>query len=440
MHGWFDPTAWQVWLGGNFGLEVSREMLLAIALQLAVILAAYALALAARGLTCRWTDRLVERLDPRLRPPRVMAALRPLVTIALWWLLVLLATRVAWLFGEGANVLRIASSLLLAWIVIHATSSLVRDPFVARLVATITWIIAALDILGLLDVAATALDTLALTLGTVRISLLTVVKGALLLAVLLWAATAAAHVVRVRISRVGTLTPSVQVLIGNLLKITLVTIAVIVALNSVGIDLTAFAVFSGAIGLGLGFGLQKIVSNLVSGVILLVDKSIKPGDVIEIEKTFGWITSLGARYVSVRGRDGKEYLIPNEDLITHRVTNWSYSSRLVRIDVEFGVAYGTDLHRARAVAVEAAKRPKRALKEPAPVCHVTQFGDSAIQLVLRFWIDDPTSGVTNIKGEVMLALWEALRDAGIEIPVPQRELVIKHWPAVVAAPERRAAE
>jgi small-conductance mechanosensitive channel len=440
--GWFDPTAWQVWLGNTLGLEISRALLIAAGLQLAYLALALAAALAIRRFTCVWTDRLVERIDPRLRPPRIMVALRPLVPVLLWWLLVSLATRSAWIFGNPASLLRVAASLMVAWMAIHASSGVIRDRLLARLVATLVWIIAALDILGLLDVVTAALDSLALSFGNVRISALTIVKGALVLSVLLWAATAASHVVRLRIARIESLTPSVKVLVANLLKITLVTIAVVTALNSVGIDLTAFAVFSGAVGLGLGFGLQKIVSNLISGVILLLDKSIKPGDVIEIEKTFGWITSLGARYVSLRGRDGKEYLIPNEDLVTHRVTNWTYSSPLVRLDVEFGVAYASDLREVRRLAIAAAQLPERVLRAPLPVCHVTAFGDSAVMLVLRFWIADPTNGVTNIKGDVMLALWDSLKTHGIELPAPRREIRVASLPRWAEADyaERGAAE
>jgi small-conductance mechanosensitive channel len=160
----------------------------------------------------------------------------------------------------------------------------------------------------------------------------------------------------------------VQVLTGNLIKIALVCVALVIGLNTVGIDLTAFTVFSGAVGVGLGFGLQKIVSNFVSGIILLVERSIKPGDVIEVGSTFGSIIYLGARYASVRGRDGKEYLIPNENLITNEVVNWSYSNSLVRLDAEFGVAYSSDLHAVRDLAVEVANATARVLASPRPVC------------------------------------------------------------------------
>jgi small-conductance mechanosensitive channel len=440
VRSWLDVTAFQAWLNATMGIGVSRERLAAITLQLGWIALSLVIAVALRRATSARSDRLFERIDPRLRPPRVVRTLRPLVVVALWWLLVVLGSRAAWFFGDPANGLRIASSLLLAWMGAHAVSGLLRDRLAARLIGGIVWAIAALDILGLLDIVAAALDTIGVTLGAVRLSLLTLVKGALLLTVLLWSATALARAVRVRISKIDSLTPSVQVLIGNLLKIGLVTLAVVIALNSIGIDLTAFAVFSGAIGLGLGFGLQKIVSNLISGVILLLDKSIKPGDVIEIEKTYGWITSLGARYVAVRGRDGKEYLIPNEDLITHRVTNWSYSSSLVRLDVPFGVAYDSDLRQVRALAIEAAKIPERVVKVPAPVCHVTEFGESAIQLLLRFWIKDPTNGVVNVKGEVMLALWDAFKANRIELPAPQRQIWIKEPPPTPAAAWKRRDE
>ncbi|NJL50166.1 MAG: mechanosensitive ion channel [Blastochloris sp.] len=178
----------------------------------------------------------------------------------------------------------------------------------------------------------------------------------------------------------------------------------------------------GAIGLGLGFGLQKVVSNLVSGVILLADRSIKPGDVISVGDTFGWIAQLGARYVSVVTRDGRSFLIPNEDLITNRVINWSFSTQTVRLEVAFGVAYDSDPHLVRQIAVAAAKTVSRVHDMPPPVCHISGFGESSIDFVLRFWINDPVNGVANVKGDVFLALWDSFRERGITIPFPQMEM------------------
>jgi small-conductance mechanosensitive channel len=165
-----------------------------------------------------------------------------------------------------------------------------------------------------------------------------------------------------------------------------------------------------------------VVSNLVSGVIILLDKSVKPGDVISLGETFGWIESLGARYVSVVTRDGKEYLIPNEDLITGQVVNWSHSNEFVRIDLTFGSAYRDDPHLVRKLAIEAALATDRVLKDRPAVCHITGFGDSSVDYVLRFWIRDPVEGLTNIRGNVYLALWDTFHAHGITIPFPQREV------------------
>jgi len=166
------------------------------------------------------------------------------------------------------------------------------------------------------------------------------------------------------------------------------------------------------------------VSNLVSGVIILLDKSVKPGDVISLGDTFGWINSLGARYVSVVTRDGREFLIPNEDLITSQVVNWSHSNDFVRLDISFGTAYHDDPHRVRKLAIQAAASVDRVLTNKSPVCHIVGFGDSSVDYLLRFWIQDPTSGLTNIRGNVYLALWDVFQANEVSFPFPQREVKI----------------
>ena len=215
-----------------------------------------------------------------------------------------------------------------------------------------------------------------------------------------------------------------RVLVAKLLQITLFTLAVVIGLRAIGLDLTGLAVFSGAVGVGIGFGLQKVVSNLVSGVIILLDKSVKPGDVISLGDTFGWIDALGARYVSVVTRDGKEYLIPNEDLVTNQVVNWSHTNDFVRLDVNFGTSYKDDPHKVSKVAINAAMTVKRVLAQRTPVCWITEFGESSIHYVLRFWISDAQGGLTNVRGQVFLALWDAFKEAGISVPYPQREVRI----------------
>ena len=418
--------ALQEWLSVH--VDASRTVFWTAGIELLLVALAYILARALRWATQTRTDALIERIDTHLRNPQLMSALRPLVVVALWWVFVLLASALVAALGYANALLHSAASLLVAWIVIRATTALVKDAALSFAIAVIVWLAAAIDILGLLDATEAALDSAALTIGSLRLSLLTLIKATALLAFLLWAASTISRLVQLRINKVTGLTPSVRVLIANLFKITLMVLAVVVALNTVGIDLTALALFSGAVGVGVGLGLQKVVSNFVAGIILLLDRSVKPGDVIETEQTFGWVTSMGARYVSVRSRDGKEYLIPNDDLITHRVVNWSYSSRLVRLDVSFGVAYGTDLRKVRELAVATAAKTARVIATPSPVCHVTALGDSAIHFVLRFWIEDPVNGVTNVKGEVLVALYDALTGDGIELPFPQYEVRIRRGP------------
>jgi len=266
----------------------------------------------------------------------------PIAWLVLLWLSVLIALQ-----AELAHpIMTIVVNLLTAWVVIRLSTSLVRDPVWSRFLTLVVWTIAALNILGLLDPAMAMLDNAAVTLGGLRISALTVVKAMLSLAVLLWLATVASRLLERRITSLPNLTPSLQVLIVKLLKISLVVIAVVVALRTVGIDLTAFAVFTGALGVGIGFGLQKAVSNFISGLSILIDKSIKPGDVISLGDTYGWVSSLGARYVSVVTRDATEYLIPNDELINQRVINWSYSNAEVRLKLPVAISYSADVRQA----------------------------------------------------------------------------------------------
>jgi len=262
----------------------------------------------------------------------------------------------------------------------------------------------------------------ALTVGGVRISALLVLNAVLSLAILLWVAVMASRVLERRITQSVQLTPTFQVLLIKLLKVVLVGIAIALALSTVGIDLTAFAVLGGAIGLGIGFGLQKIVSNLIAGVIILLDKSIKPGDVISVGETFGWINSLGARYASVVTRDGTEYLIPNEDLITQQVVNWSYSNDAVRLKIPIGISYKSDPRQAIALCFDAAREESRILKLPAPNVLLKGFGDSSVDIEMRVWIRDPRNGVSNIKSAILLRVWDKFHEHGIEIPYPQRDL------------------
>ena len=403
------------------------DQLLVASTLVQVIIVALAF-LAARFLAPRLRALIERQAKRRKLEERLTTGARALAPLALpvcWLSLQWLSVFVAAAMGWPHALVRTTVSLLTAWVVIRLTSSLVRDPVWSRAVALTVWTIAALNILELLQPTIVLLDQLGLTLGGLRISALTVIKAMLALAVLLWVATFASRLLESRIKSAPNLTPSVQVLFTKLLKIVLITIAVVAALGSVGIDLTAFAVFSGAVGVGIGFGLQKVVANLISGVILLLDRSVKPGDVIAVGDRYGWIDSLGARYVSVVTRDGIEYLIPNEDLIANRVENWSYSNNLLRLRAPIGISYGADVREAMRLCVEAARAAPRVLTQPEPVCLVAGFGESSVDLELRFWINDPQAGTANVRSAVLLGVWDRFHEHGIEIPFPQRDLHIR---------------
>ena len=342
-------------------------------------------------------------------------------------LFVLLVWPVIWIMREytwpsRSYLLSVIGSLAFAWLIIAIVTRLIANGFVRAVVRYAGWSWATLSILDLTEEARQLLDSAAIEMGGMRLSLWIVVQAIVSIAVLMFLARFISTTTASRIRQNEEISPSMQVLAIKILQVLLYGAAFFIGLKTVGVDLTGLAVLSGAIGVGLGFGLQKVVSNLVSGVIILLDKSIKPGDVISLGETFGWINALGARYVSVVTRDGREYLIPNEDLITGQVVNWSHSNEFVRLDIYFGTAYGDDPHMVRRIAIEAAQGVDRVLGFKPPVCHIVGFGDSSVDYILRFWISDPTGGLTNIRGNVYLALWDAFQEHGISIPFPQREV------------------
>lgn len=344
-----------------------------------------------------------------------------IVFVALIWATVWIMGEVTW--PSRSYLLAIIANISLAWLVVVIVLRLVHNQTLRAVLRIGAWIWITLILTGLNEEAAQLLDSLALEFGETRISLWIILQALVMLGVTFAMARFFSRQSSRRIQRSEDISPSMQVLFIKVLQVVLYGAAFFIGLRIIGFDLTGLAFMSGFIGVGLGFGLQKVVSNLVSGVIILMDKSIKPGDVISLGETFGWINALGARYVSVVTRDGKEFLIPNEDLITNQVVNWSHSDKYVRLDIFFGTAYGDDPHLVRKIAIEAAQSVDRVLTFPkTPVCHITGFGDSSVDYILRFWIEDPTGGLTNIRGNVYLALWDAFQAHNISIPFPQREV------------------
>lgn len=294
-----------------------------------------------------------------------------------------------------------------------------------NLIATSIWIVVALHLLGWLPAVLKGLDGMAMQVGSTRISVLATLKLVLALALLWLLAQWLGRVIENRISRAEYVNPGMQVALVKLSKFVLLVLVFLLALDAVGIDLTTLAVFGGALGVGLGFGLQRIASNFISGFIVLFDRSIRPGDVITIDNKLGWVQELRARYVVVQDRDGVERLIPNETLITNEVINWSYSDRNVRMKIPVSISYDNDPEQALALLAEAAKANPRVLADPAPTTRLMAFGDSGVELELRVWIQDPEAGLGSVRSDINLAIWRAFKDAGIVIPYPQRDLHIR---------------
>jgi small-conductance mechanosensitive channel len=269
-------------------------------------------------------------------------------------------------------------------------------------------------------------DTLTFSLGNIRISAYTALRALLVVALVFWTTAILANLVEKRLSKLSKVQTTTRILITKVIQIALYVIASLVALDLIGLDLTTLTVFGGAIGIGIGFGLQKIASNFISGLILLLERSVEQDDLIELpDGTTGFVRKSSARYTLVETFDGKEILIPNEDFITNRVTNWTLSTTKARIQIHLGVSYGSDIEKARELILEAAREHPRCIEDPAPQCFLLNFGDSSVDFTLLFWVANVVEGRWAPQSEVMFAIWKKFRENGIEIPFPQRDVHIK---------------
>ena len=329
------------------------------------------------------------------------------------------------IFKQDWPVLLTAINLVVAWFIIRLGSSFIENPLISKTVASVIWVIAALNITGYLTPVVDFLDQTKIELGQTTVSLYAIVSSFISIAIFLWIAFALIKLVDNILKSSKNISLSARALLSKTFKFTLVAAAFIFGLGAVGIDLTAFAVLGGAIGVGIGFGLQKIFSNLISGFILLLDKSIKPGDTINVAGQYGRVETLSSRYVSVITRDGIEHLVPNEEMIISRVENWSYSHDNLRLRIPVGIHYKSDVNKAIELCLEAAADVQRVMTLPKPACLMKGFGDSSVDLEIRIWIRDPMSGCSNVKSEVLLGVWNKFHEHGIEIPYPQRDLHLR---------------
>ncbi|MBI1236859.1 MAG: mechanosensitive ion channel [Alphaproteobacteria bacterium] len=417
-----DPALWRGRLESLWEWLRSEMVSVDFGVQAAAIVVGILLAFAVRKPVANLLQRLCNIGFLRRFSSDAVRLLSPVLGPALSWIFLSAVLFTLQQLDMEFFWVRLAANLVGAWAVIRAITGFIAEPFWSRTAAIMSWTIAAMNIVGWLAPTTGFLDSLGVSVGGGRVSVMSAIQALVLLVVLYWVASRIAAVLSARINKLPSLNPSARLLIGKSVQVTLLASAILLALSSLGIPLGALAIFSGAVGLGIGFGLQKIFSNLVSGVILLLDRSIKPGDVITLEDTYGRVNSLGMRFASVITRDGMEHLIPNEEFITTKVINWSFSDHAVRIKRMIGVDYTTDIPTAMELAVEASKTVPRVLNSPAPKCLLRGFGDNSIDLEIRFWIADPGQGVNNVSSEVLLAIWKAFTENGVNFPFPQRDI------------------
>jgi len=331
----------------------------------------------------------------------------------------------------------LAASLVAVRLVVYLLKHVLKPgPLLSASEQAITWAVwtlVAFALLGWLEPLRDALDTVAFSLGDSRFSLLDGVKVAVTLLVFVLTAAYAGGLVERRLMAASHISIGLRVGIAKTLRFGFIILATLLAFNVIGFDLGGLAVFSGALGVGIGFGLQRIASNFVSGFILIGDRSIRPGDVITVDERFGVVRELRARYVVVRDRDGVDTLIPNENIITSQVINWSYADRAIRLKLAVQISYRDNPRKAMQLLRDAAKSHPRVERSPEPAVRVMSFGENGIDLELRFWIDDPEDGVNNVRSDLYLAIWDAFEAAGITIPYPQRDVHL-HRGAEGAAP------
>jgi small-conductance mechanosensitive channel len=411
-----------------------------VLLQLGVIAFGGLAALGAVGVVRRWRARHLALLNLRAARARLIdiTLIEAPVVVALLTLLV--ARTVIAALGAPATLLDIAMQLATALMLVRLSMYLLHLALGPRAwlrtwemrLTLLVWLAISFQLVGWFDAIQNTLDAINLLPGKGRFTLWALLKGLVIITLFVLVTSVVARAAERRVMHIEAIALSTRIGITKFTYFFLVGLGVLLGVNAAGVDLTALTVLTGAVGLGLGFGLQSIASNFVSGFVLLMDKSIKPGDVISFTgmpgtstESFGWVQALRGRYVVVRDRDGVETLVPNQQLINNSVINWSYSDRKVRLKLPVRVSYRDDPERALAVLMHAAEGHTRILRDPPPVSRLMQFSDHGMDLELRFWIADPEAGVNNVRSDVNRTIWRLFRDAGITIPVAQREVYVR---------------
>jgi small-conductance mechanosensitive channel len=418
----------------GFWMQATRPEVLGeiIAVLIAVVLAA---------ISSRMVENWHRRNGRRLAGTGWRGRLLEGATILTPYLVALvLLVAIRWGLARAAvdvETLDVAIMLISALIAVRAGVYFVRllvgpDSWVRAWETPLTivlWLAASFELLGWFVRVEQTLESLDLLPGKATFTLWSLLKGIVVVTGFVLVTSVVARAIERRVMALEALAPSTRIGITKFAQFFLIGLGILLGIQASGVDLTALAFLTGAIGIGLGFGLQSIASNFVSGFVLLMDKSIKPGDVISFTgqtgtstENFGWVQELRGRFVVVRDRDGVETLVPNQNLITNSVINWSYSDQRVRLRLPVLISYDDDPELALELLIQAASGHPRILKDPGPVSRLLGFEDYGMRLEARFWIRDPMNGVNNVRSDINRVIWRMFRDNGIKIPVAQREI------------------
>lgn len=348
-----------------------------------------------------------------------------LVVVSLWMIFESLIVLIGVQTEIGTHVSRPILSFLATWMVIKILSRFIKDPSYAKLATIGLWSISTLLILGLFDPIVQLLHQLSISIGSFHLSLWMLIKATVTILVVVWIALALSRWAEKQIHSSRHIEPSSKVLLSKFTKMAFIALGTLLGLSNIGFDLSIFTLFGGAIGVGIGFGLQKLVSNLICGIVLLLDRTVKPGDVIAIgPENFGIVNRLGARCVSVRTLAGEEHLIPNEEMITSKIENWSYTDPNLRVDLVVRVSFNEDIDLALRLLRQAAFNVRRILLDPRPVSLIQNISEYAVELSLRVWIEDPHLGVSEVKSDLYFNILRLFRQHQIQIPYPHQNILI----------------
>lgn len=366
----------------------------------------------------------ITRVLQKLKSPRIKLLINR-TTLPFCWSLfqwtIVAACREFSLTGTLSTTI---AQFVTAWLGIRLLTTFKTFANATKPLSILAYLLTSLNALGLLSQLIAITESFSLNIGGLHISLPSLVKAGCLFFVLIWSTLKASKWVEIKLKKSASVEPILQELFNKLIRISFIAFSVLIALSSAGLDLSAFAVFGGAIGVGIGFGLQKVISNLICGIILLVDRSVKPGDVIALNggKSYGIVHKLGARCVSVRTRAGKEHLIPNEEFIVHKSENWTFSDSLIRLSIPMQASFDSDPDLVLKLLNESAEGVKRVLLDPPPGARLRGFSDSTMDFELRVWINDPHNGLSKVESDIYINILKKFRQNNIEIPFPTRDL------------------